>query len=92
MDRPADREDFRAFVVWWFKELIPDVMSGQVKDAFENNNPELLDKDSPVWNAWWHHRFGQNPNSLVYNSSRDQTFAGPRGGIYKITRSGRKYI
>ena len=92
MDRPSDREDFRAFVAYWYQGSIPLVLPEHVKQALEGNVPDLLDKTSAIWNAWWHHRFGQNPNSLVYKSSKDQTFIGPRGGIYKITASGRQYL
>jgi hypothetical protein len=92
MDRPVDREDFRAFVAWWFKGFVPDEIPEHVKEAYENNDPELLEKTSPIWNTWWQHHFGQNPNSLVYKASKDQTFTGPRGGIYKTTANGRRYL
>lgn len=92
MERPTDREDFRSFVLWWCEGAISDKTPGHIVSAFENNDPELLDKESPIWSAWWHHRFGQNPGSLVYSSSKSQTFTGPRGGIYKVTVSGRRYF
>ena len=92
MERPTDREDFSAFVAWWFNGVIPHDLPDHIRRALELNDAEMLDKTSAIWNAWWHHRFGHNPNSLIHKSSREQTFVGPRGGIYKITASGRKYL
>ena len=93
MDRPSDREDFKAFVAWWYKGAIPLDLPDDVKEALESNQPEALNKASLIWNVWWQHRFGQNPNSLIYQSSRDQTHTGPRGGLYKTTKTGgRRYI
>ncbi len=92
MDRPVDREDFKAFVTWWYTGAIPREIPDHIREALDHNDPEMLDKSSPIWNVWWQHRFGQNPNSQIYRSSRDQIFTGPRGGLYKITASGRRYL
>ena len=92
MDRPTDREDFKAFVAWWYNGEIPDSIPIDVKNALDTNQPEALNQPSIIWTAWLQHRFFQNPNSLIHQSSREQTYVGPRGGIYKMTASGRRYI
>ena len=92
MERPVDREDFKAFVMWWYTGAIPREIPDHIREALDHNDPEMLDKSSAIWNVWWQHRFGQNPNSQVYRSSKDQIFVGSRGGLYKITASGRRYM